>query len=246
MYPWDQAALLANGLTYRPRPLIQGYNAYTPELAELNAAFLRSDRAPDNVLFRVAAMDYHFPALDDGLSWPELLTRVSGAGDGAGVRDFETPGDAARWHLTPLADQPLRFGESVAVPSGTNGPIWAEMDIDPSLAGKLALTFFKPPLLWLKVETRAGGKQRYRLVPEPGPRSGFLLSPVIEDGAAFSRLAAAGAVPAADEVTAISLFGAGNATGTTITCYRSPPAAARLFRLDFPKQDLGGSPAGPR
>ena len=55
--------------------MIQSYAAFTPELADLNAAYLRSSHAPDNVFFECAPIDDHYPSLDDGLSWPVLLTR---------------------------------------------------------------------------------------------------------------------------------------------------------------------------
>jgi hypothetical protein len=38
IYPCNQAALLAHGISYRPRPLLQSYCAYSPELADLDAA----------------------------------------------------------------------------------------------------------------------------------------------------------------------------------------------------------------
>ena len=45
-YPGDGIALQAWKLNYRPRPVMHSYAAYTPELAELNAAYLRSERCP--------------------------------------------------------------------------------------------------------------------------------------------------------------------------------------------------------
>ena len=148
----------------------------------MNAAFLRSDRAPDNVLFQVRILDEHFPALDDGLSWPELLTRYTtqqqAAGDFVVLKRAATPRE---WRLMPLAEKSIGFGEELALPPGTNGPVWAKIEIEPSLAGALVSALFKPPILWLEVETRDGGKERYRLVP--AWRAGdFYCSPVIADG----------------------------------------------------------------
>ena len=124
-YPGNAGALLAQGLTYRPRPIMQSYQAYTPELAELNAAFLRSPRAPANIVFQIFPVDDHFPSLDDGPSWPELLTRYD-------VREVEWPfvllqhSVAPRpWRLEPLADNLVHLGDVVAVPAATNGPVWA-------------------------------------------------------------------------------------------------------------------------
>src|SRR6185436_5439341 len=53
----NQSMALLNHLNYRPRPVFQSYSAYTPELVELNAAFLESDRAPRFMLFQHEALD---------------------------------------------------------------------------------------------------------------------------------------------------------------------------------------------
>src|SRR5205085_8673281 len=65
-FSWTQRSVLASGLDYRPRPVIQGYAAYTPKLAAINAAFLRGERAPDNVLFDLQSTDAHYASQEDG------------------------------------------------------------------------------------------------------------------------------------------------------------------------------------
>ena len=45
-YSGKAGVLLAHRLPYRPRPVMQSYQVYTPELAGVIAAFLRSERAP--------------------------------------------------------------------------------------------------------------------------------------------------------------------------------------------------------
>ena len=192
IYSWNQAVLFAHGLSYQGRPVLQSYSAYTPELAELNAACLRSDRAPANVLFRIEPIDHHFPSLEDGRSWPELLTRYDsqGASDPAGMYLLLSRSAAPRtYHLTPLQNIPARFGEPVVPPSMTNGPIWAEIEINNSLAGSLVSTLYKPPMLLLTVSLRDGGRFDSCLVPAMA-QSGFLLSPVIGNALAFASLAA--------------------------------------------------------
>ena len=236
-YPGNASALLAWGFNYRPRPVMQSLVAYTPELAELNAAFLRSERAPDNILFQLAPIDDHLPALEDGRSWPELLTRYD-------VREVEwsfvllnRSGAPRPWRLEPLADRPIHFGDIVPMPPATNGPIWATIRINKTLLGKIASALYKPPSLWLSVFTHDGERLRYRLVPSLAG-SGFLLSPVIRNPMAFAELARGNGLRdlADKQADAISLTAE---TGSGLTeCYRSP-MRLRLFRLDYPGQDLG-------
>jgi hypothetical protein len=215
---------------------MQSYQAYTPELADLNAAFLQSARAPANIVFQFAPIDDHFPSLEDGRSWPELLTRYD-------VREVEWPFVLLRrsvaprpWRLEPLADRPIRLGELVAVPPATNGPVWARIEIDPTLVGKIISTLYKPPILWLSVSTHDGWRLRYRLVPGMA-RSGFLLSPVIRGSVAFGSLAGGDGLPDLADLQATSVsLSADTGSGSTV-CYRSP-MRLRLYRLDYPGQDL--------
>jgi len=75
IYSYNQTDLLASGNLYNPRPIFQGYSAYTPKLCLANRAHLLSPSAPDNVFFRVETIDQRLPSLDDGASWPVLLSR---------------------------------------------------------------------------------------------------------------------------------------------------------------------------
>ncbi len=242
VYPWNQATLLAHGLAYHPRPVIQSYSAYTPELAELNAAFLRSDQAASNILFEIRLMDDRFPSLNDGRSWPELLSRYDiqdATGTFVLLKRSATPRE---FHLTPLKDLTIHFGEPILLPATANGPLWAEMEINKSILGSAVSTLYKPPVLALALSLRDGRQFRFRLVPGMA-RSGFLLSPLIKDNASFVALAAAdgGRALADDEVASVTLS-AETPSGSTAS-YQSS-SRLRLYRLDYPRQDLHGMAAG--
>ena len=109
VYPWNQAVLFAHGLQYDPRPVIQSYCAFTPELAELNAAHLRGSNGPDNVLFDIEPTDAHFPSLEDGLSWPEFLTRYDIKGMTNTTLLLKRSAAPRTFQLTPLSDLPVHF-----------------------------------------------------------------------------------------------------------------------------------------
>jgi hypothetical protein len=236
-YPWNQAAIFARGLPYRPRPVIQSYSAYTPELAELNAAYLRSDRAPKNILFETSTRDNHFPSLDDGLSWPELLTRYD-------IQNVEMPfvllkrsAVPREFRLTPLCDIPLGFKEQIIVPPATNGPIWARIEINRNLRGAVISALYKPPILSLTVSLRDGRQLHYRLVPGMA-RSGFILSPLVEDSASFaSLLSTTGSRDLKDsEVLSLSVSAKDQFQPSA---YYQSPMRLRLYGLEYPRQDLG-------
>ncbi len=236
VYPWNQAILLAHGLAYHPRPVIQSQGAYTPELAELNAAFLRSDRAASNILFEIRLMDDRFPSLNDGRSWLELLTRYD-IKDATGafvlLKRSVTPRE---YHLMPFKDMPVFFGEPIMLPTTNNGPIWAEMEINKSTLGSVVSTLYKPPVLTLAVSLRNGQQLRFRLVPGMA-RSGFLLSPLIQNTPSFISLAATDGWGdlAGLEVTSVTV--SADTQSLSTHCYQSP-MRLRLYHLDYPRQNL--------
>ena len=229
VYPWNAAALFAHHLQYAPRPVLQSYSAYTPELAELNAAHLRSDDAPRNILFNIAPIDNNFPALEDGRSWPELLSRYDEKGSAGKFVFLKRSSRPRQYRLTPVTNMPVRLGESVAI-AAHDGPIWAEMDINKTPWGSIVSTLFRPPALELKVCLRNGRQTCYHLVPGMA-RGGFLLSPLIENDASFVSLASAdGWRQLADlHVINFTIF-ADTSSGST-ACYQSP-MRLRLSRLD--------------
>ncbi len=235
VYPWNLAVLIAHGLQYDPRPILQSYSVYTPELAELNAAHLRSSQAPDNILFDIDPLNNNFPSLEDGLSWPELLTRY----DVTDVTDqfviLKRSSRPREYHLTSLADVPVRLGEPVTVVTN-DGPLWARLEINKTFWGTAVTTFYKPPALKLTVFLRDGRQLVFQVVPGMA-RSGFLLSPLIKNNRSFVSLAAVdgGRDLAGLEVTAMTVS-AVTASGST-RCYQSP-MRLRLYHLDYLRQDL--------
>ncbi len=249
-YPLNLDPIFAYGLVYHPRPVIQSYSAYTPELAKLNADFLRGENAPKNILVEGSSskwdfspqdqwftIDNRFPSLDDGLSWPELLTRYDVQEAEVSFVLLKQSPQPRQFHLVPLADLAVNFGERIAVPSATHGPIWAEIELDQTLWGKVVSTLYKPPILLLDVSTRGEPRPfRKRLVPGMA-RSGFLLSPLVEGCTSFAMLAATDASSnlADDEVTSFKIF---TADGSSAGTYYHEPVRLRLYRLEYPKQDL--------
>ena len=249
-YTWNLDPIFAHGLIYHPRPVIQSYSAYTPELAQLNADFLRGKNAPQNILIEGSApcrdfssldegltMDDRFPSLDDGLSWPELLTRYD-------FGDVEIPFVLLKrslrprqFQLVPLADTFVHFGGQMDVPSATNGPIWAIIELDHTMWGRVVSTLYKPPILLLDVSTRGESKPiRKRLVPGMA-RGGFLLSPLVEGCLGFALLASTGASSnlTDNEITSLRIV---TADGSSAAAYYHDPVRVRFYRLEFPRQNL--------
>jgi hypothetical protein len=190
IYSSGQSALLANGLDWAPRPVLQSYSAYTPELAYKDAAHLTGMSAPANILFATQPIDEHLPALEDGASWPILLTRytITGfSGDLAILQRRETASP-----MDPIADAPsisgvFQLGKPIALPDNTP-VVWAKIDVRPTLCGKLLTLFFKPSQLNIAYLFPDGSKQTFRYIAGMGV-SGFVAAPVVENATDFAALA---------------------------------------------------------
>lgn len=183
-YTARNLAVLAHGLPYRNRPVLQSYSAYTPALSELNAAFLRSEHAPDNLLLSLDPIDERFPLQEDAASWPEVFARYEPVRHTTPspflwVRRRAAP---RKWSLTLLAKQSAAPGELVAAPSATGGPVWVTINAleTPTRRAK-ALVFVATPV---RITTRAadGTTDSHRCIVAAA-RGGFVLSPYVAETA---------------------------------------------------------------
>ena len=187
LYPNDQELLLASNRDYYPRPVMQSYSAYTPELAFLNADHLQGPHAPQTAFFGISPIDEHYPSMDDGPSWPALLGqyRFRSYAQAYAVLD-RVPGTAAGTIDAASMSGTPQFGDTVTVPQ--DAPfVWAKMQFHPTLLGRLASALFKMPLLHMDVTTADGQTRTFRVVPGMAS-AGFLLSPTVSTAHDFVAL----------------------------------------------------------
>jgi len=236
VYPLSQTLSLPQSLTCRPRPIFQSISAYTPKLAEMNAAHLRSDRAADHVFFGIGTIDDRFAPQDDSLSWPELLTRydITGMVDKyVLMKKSITP---RHYQLTPVGETVASFDDAIAVPSMMGGPVWVRIDIRRSLWGNIVAMLYRPSPVWLTVVAR-GGMYSGRLIPAEA-RAGFLLSPLVDNGQSFFALASTNWQPELADREVASARVTADGGKEIPSHYQSPPVRVRFYRLDFERQTL--------
>ena len=235
IYSYGQSILLARHMDWAPRPVLQSYSAYTPSLAQADADFLAGPNAPDNILFSVQPIDGRLGALEDGLSWPLLLSRYAFTdlrGDMAILRRREQPATAAV-SPTPLGSESFTMGQMIKLPDSPD-PIWAKIDASPTLLGRLVSTTFRPPRLTITFRFADGHDQLFRYIPGMG-KAGFLVSPVVATTTDFVALS----LPKSNDYmrsrhpvafTISADRGAGLLWKTAV--------AAEFFAASFPSQDV--------
>ena len=205
IYTYELAVLLASNNEWNPRPIFQSYSAYTPVLESLNEQHLRGTNAPDWVLIDLLAIDGRFPLLEDGLSWPALLDNYTLTSfDGQFVLMQRNQGMQARSNFDVIRKRKYKTGMAVGLPPA-DGPLFAEIDIKPTLLGRLLMALYKPPQLNLILRLKNGQTRNYRIVSNM-VATGFILSPLVSNTGDFASLAV-GNQPFQDEakVEAISI-----------------------------------------
>lgn len=187
IYSFNQSYLIASGNAWSPRPVFQSFAAYTPALAEANRSHLLGKQAPDNIIFKVESIGGRLPSIDDGASWPVLMFKYKPTGMANGyllLQKREGVSEVAK--PLKLTREKHKFGENVSLPD-SNQPIFAQMEIEPTILGRMARIFFKSSYLAITTENKDGIKSQYRVISGM-TKSGFLISPLIENTTEFTLL----------------------------------------------------------
>lgn len=237
VYPAHQAIAFAHGLRYRPQPLTLSHVTYDRVLSEMDALFLRDD-GPENVLLAVAPIDMRYPSLEDSLSWPELWTRYDPVATVGLFMLMKRSAQPRSFTLTPAGEIETGFDQRTTLTNA--GPVWVQMDIQPSWLGRAASLLLKRPNLFITVRTRDEEEITFRLIA-PMARTGFLLSPLVGNAGWFGLMTSKHWQQELDEVriTEFSIFS--SAPRWARLCFQ-PQIRVRLFQLDFPRSDLTNMP----
>lgn len=186
VYSVSLSTLFAHGIKWKPRPILQSYSVYTPRLADLNNDHLR-DAGPSRVFFSLYPIDNRYPSLEEGESWLTLMShyRPSGVVKSFAVLD-RSPAPQPVSLSEPLKTEPMALGNYIGVPS-TGSPIYAKIDVQPTLFGKLLSLVYKSPELHLDLIYADGRTVTYRYIAGMG-QTGFILSPTISTSVEFLAL----------------------------------------------------------
>jgi len=228
--PVDVFALVAHQMDYRPRPVPQSYAVLNGYLGRLNADFLKSERAPDFILFDIFGLDDRYPSTEDNLAWLSLLERYEPAGLSGSYVVLRKAREPGALRMEKILERTVGWRQEVEMPAGIGGAVWAEIEIEPTPLGRLVNLLFRPQEVDLQVQT-AGVWDAYRLLTEVA-RAGFLLSPMVEGPMPFALLySTEGVRPLTPAVSRISLW-------TRYGWFYRPEVTVRLYRLSIPERPI--------
>jgi hypothetical protein len=193
-----QWAALANALNYRPRPVIQGYIAYTPYLQDVDEAYFRGPARPRYVLMCQQTIDDRFPTLDDSAALNYVLNNYAPiADDGDFLVLRQTTASDISFQL--VHEQILHYGEKLDVSPWARQTLFMSVSMPPSLLGRaMALAFQLPPTNILLASGTS--RRRYRFVAGMAERP-FLLSPVMDTNLDIQNLYGLSPGKIADSIT---------------------------------------------
>jgi hypothetical protein len=183
----DQGMLYLNGLNYQPRPVPQGYVAYTPALADANRRFLLSERAPQFMLAALHTIDGRYPSQDDAALLLELPRRYDPQFVERGYvllsrREVQPP------PLSPpsdaLLDVTVQPGQTVELPPRESNAHVLTIEAQPSVLARLRALVYRPPLLHMTLTDDRGSMVVARVVPAIAA-AGFVIQPRLLDHADF-------------------------------------------------------------
>lgn len=193
---FEQGIVIVNHLNYRPRPVFQSYSAYTPYLARANFDYYASDQAPDYVLFKLQSIDNRLMTMDDADVLRLLVHRYTYVATDQGFTLWKrNPGPFDPKAIAPklLRTVTIKRGEKLKLDDlAEDQVLWAEVEYQPTLIGRLRRFFFRPPLVQLALTDNHQSETLYRL-PRPIGRAGFIVSPIIDNMLEYMR--AAGGTP---------------------------------------------------
>ncbi len=180
---YEQAVAFVNGFNYSPRPVFQGYAAYTPRLARLNESFFLDENAPPFVILKIQATDNHLPASEDALALLALLQRYRPVllEQGFLLLERQTGLPASSALSVPLQSSVATLGTDIEVAQSAGGITVAFVDLKLSLLGSLYSFALREPSLNIKLTDGDGVQSTYRFL-RPTGGAGFAISPALRSG----------------------------------------------------------------
>ena len=174
VFGYEQGMALLNDLNYTPRPVFQGYSAYTPRLIAMNTAFYSSSRAPAFVLLKYQPIDDRYPTLEDAGVLRQLLLYYKPLFMERGYTLWKRVSEPKPTPPSISVTQSLVFDEIFTLPNDKN--TWVELDVRQSLRGRLLDFLYKPPPVEIHVNDSEGGQTIHRLIPRMSS-AGFIINP---------------------------------------------------------------------
>ncbi len=166
VFPFESAILAANAAEFRPFPVFQTYQAYTPFLDGWNAATLADPaRAPQQLVVHWASVDGRHPFLDAPSLTMAMMRYYDFAADLTGARLLLTRRSTPRFgDARKVGEAVLELGKPLAIDN--TKPLLVRVEMKLNLKGQLSKLLWKLPPSQVLLSAKGGRVLSARLVPD--------------------------------------------------------------------------------
>lgn len=181
VYPWRIFYVPANALSWANRPVPVSYNAYTPVLDGIDAAFFESRRRPTHLLWHatyeagVRSIDGRYLLWDEPRTIRAIVDSYDIVAADSSVMVLRARSSPRFGPPKPLGTVRVTWNTWTPVPQST-GVLLANATVDPSLVVPIVRAVFREDPVFLSVRFAGGETERYRLVRD-NMKSGLWVSP---------------------------------------------------------------------
>jgi hypothetical protein len=174
--PWDIQVAYGYSLNWRPRSVLQSYQAYTAYLDQLDAAHFTGAAAPNRVLLAFRSIDGRYPLFDEPAVVRALYDDYDVLGQNRDFLILQRKAAATPSPLRTIGSVRAHLGDVVPVPSLPGGAmLYAGIRVPYSPWGRGMALLFQPSELHIAFHLTTGDSGPFRFIPAVAP-DGVMLS----------------------------------------------------------------------
>jgi hypothetical protein len=186
VYPHELTYIPANGMNWKPRPVLQSYIAYTPWLDGKNAEHFRSGDIPEFLLWEAPggdivniAIDGRYVLNDEPRTVLEIFNRYRIHGPDGNVLLMKKASVPFFGPETPVGKARTRWGRWIDVPAAPDCAVQrAKVSIRRKLAGRLKRLAYKEHAFQVEYRFSDGTTAQHRFVAD-NAAAGIWVNPYI-------------------------------------------------------------------
>ncbi len=220
--PWDITYLIANDLTYKPRPVPQSYAVYSRNLQDINKRFFADrEKSPDWVIVDINDIDGRLPIGLDSSSLTSIKRFYSFSHEGSeGSLVFSKKRSFKDDEFVPIPNsctsnikgylEWLKTGKMkwqskpLEIPTERTGFVIFDVELKDSLSRSLLSTFYRPFPVVIEYLNSAGEiVSSYRFIPKAG--RDMIVYPIIKNNDEFLNFVYLGKPAGGDEIVSLRL-----------------------------------------
>jgi hypothetical protein len=181
--PEDISLAYGYEFNWKPRPIFQSYTAYSVKLDEINSLHFKnvSDVSPDYLLYRYNSIDNRYPLFDEPLTLMKIIENYSNEEIS---NDFLILRKNLKSEIIKnvlLEKKESKFGQYIEIPYQKDVPVFASIQIEANIIGKIVKFLYKPSLVYIKFKLKNNHTtKKYRLIIN-NLENGILVSDYVEN-----------------------------------------------------------------